>query len=185
MLYIVPTPVGNLEDITLRAIQVLKNADAIIAEDTRKSGILLRHFEISKPLVSFHKFNEHQIVSRLVDRMQQGDTLALVSDAGTPGISDPGFLLVRAAIAADIEVITLPGATAMIPAVVNSGLPCDKFIFEGFMPQKKGRHKLMESLKTESRTMIFYESPHRLLKTLELFKETFGEDRKAAVCREI
>ena len=185
MLYIVPTPVGNLEDITLRAIQVLKNADAIIAEDTRKSGILLRHFEISKPLVSFHKFNEHQIVSRLVDRMQQGDTLALVSDAGTPGISDPGFLLVRAAIAADIEVITLPGATAMIPAVVNSGLPCDKFIFEGFLPQKKGRHKLMESLKIESRTMVFYESPHRLLKTLELFKETFGEERKAAVCREI
>ena len=185
MLYVVPTPVGNLEDITLRAIRILKEVDAVVAEDTRTSGNLLRHFSISKPLVSFHKFNEHKIVSRLVERMLLGESLALVSDAGTPGISDPGFLLVREAIAAEIEVVTLPGATAMIPAVVNSGLPCDKFTFEGFLPQKKGRHKLMESLKNEQRTMVFYESPNRLLKTLELFKEGFGEERRAAVCREI
>ncbi len=185
MLYVVPTPIGNLEDITLRAIRVLKEVDAIVAEDTRTSGILLKHYSISKPLISFHKFNEHRIVTSLIDKMLQGETLALISDAGTPGISDPGFLLVREAISNDIQVVTLPGATAMIPAVVSSGLPCDKFVFEGFLPQKKGRNKLAEMLKSEQRTMIFYESPNRLVKSLELFKEAFGEDRKAAVCREI
>ncbi len=185
MLYVVPTPIGNLEDITLRAIRVLKEVDAIVAEDTRTSGILLKHYSISKPLISFHKFNEHRIVTSLIDKMLQGETLALISDAGTPGISDPGFLLVREAISNDIHVVTLPGATAMIPAVVSSGLPCDKFVFEGFLPQKKGRNKLAEMLKSEQRTMIFYESPNRLVKSLELFKEAFGEDRKAAVCREI
>jgi 16S rRNA (cytidine1402-2'-O)-methyltransferase len=185
MLYVVPTPVGNLEDITLRALRILKEVDAVVAEDTRTSGMLLKHFSISKPLIAFHKFNEHKIVSRLVDRMLQGETLALVSDAGTPGISDPGFLLVRAAISGGVQIITLPGPTALIPAVVNSGLPCDKFVFEGFLPQKKGRNKLMEGLKYEPRTMVFYESPNRLLKSLELFRETFGNERKAAVCREI
>ncbi|MGI6478792.1 MAG: 16S rRNA (cytidine(1402)-2'-O)-methyltransferase [Salinivirgaceae bacterium] len=185
MLYVVPTPIGNLEDITLRAIRILKEVDAVVAEDTRTSGILLKHYSISKPLISFHKFNEHKIVTSLIDKMLQGETLALISDAGTPGISDPGFLLVREAISNDIQVVTLPGATAMIPAVVSSGLPCDKFVFEGFLPQKKGRNKLVEMLKSEQRTMIFYESPNRLVKSLELFKEAFGEDRKAAVCREI
>ena len=185
MLYVVPTPIGNLEDITLRAIRILKEVDAVVAEDTRTSGILLKHYSISKPLISFHKFNEHKIVTSLIDKMLQGETLALISDAGTPGISDPGFLLVREAISNDIKVVTLPGATAMIPAVVSSGLPCDKFVFEGFLPQKKGRNKLVEMLKSEQRTMIFYESPNRLVKSLELFKEAFGEDRKAAVCREI
>jgi 16S rRNA (cytidine1402-2'-O)-methyltransferase len=185
MLYVVPTPVGNLEDITLRALKILKEADAVVAEDTRTSGLLLKHFSISKPLLAFHKFNEHKIVSRLVERMQKGETLALVSDAGTPGISDPGFLLVRAAVEGGVQVITLPGPTALIPAVVNSGLPCDKFVFEGFLPQKKGRNKLMERLKSEDRTMIFYESPNRLLKSLEMFRDAFGEERKAAVCREI
>ncbi|HQA76575.1 MAG TPA: 16S rRNA (cytidine(1402)-2'-O)-methyltransferase [Salinivirgaceae bacterium] len=185
MLYVVPTPIGNLEDITLRAIRTLKEVDAIVAEDTRTSGILLKHYSISKPLISFHKFNEHRMLTSLIDKMLQGETLALISDAGTPGISDPGFLLVREAISNDIQVVTLPGATAMIPAIVSSGLPCDKFVFEGFLPQKKGRNKLAEMLKNEQRTMIFYESPNRLVKTLELFKEVFGEDRKVAVCREI
>ncbi len=185
MLYIVPTPVGNLEDITLRAIRILKEADAVVAEDTRTSGLLLKHLSISKPMIAFHKFNEHKTVERLVDRMLKGETLALVSDAGTPGISDPGFLLVRAAAENGISVVTLPGPTALIPAVVNSGLPCDKFVFEGFLPQKKGRNKLMEKLKTEERTMIFYESPNRLVKSLEMFRETFGEERRAVVCREI
>lgn len=185
MLYVVPTPIGNLEDITLRAIRTLKEVDAVVAEDTRTSGILLKHYSISKPLISFHKFNEHRIVTSLIDKMLQGETLALISDAGTPGISDPGFLLVREAISNDIQVVTLPGATAMIPAVVSSGLPCDKFVFEGFLPQKKGRNKLAKMLKSEQRTMIFYESPNRLVKSLELFKEAFGENRKAAVCREI
>ncbi|HOG19146.1 MAG TPA: 16S rRNA (cytidine(1402)-2'-O)-methyltransferase [Salinivirgaceae bacterium] len=185
MLYVVPTPIGNLEDITLRAIRTLKEVDAVVAEDTRTSGILLKHYSISKPLISFHKFNEHRMLTSLIDKMLQGETLALISDAGTPGISDPGFLLVREAISNDIQVVTLPGATAMIPAVVSSGLPCDKFVFEGFLPQKKGRNKLAEMLKSEQRTMIFYESPNRLVKTLELFKEVFGEHRKAAICREI
>ena len=185
MLYIVPTPIGNLADITLRALQILKDVDAVIAEDTRKSGYLLKHYSISKPLLSFHKFNEHQTVSSLVKRMVSGEVFAFVSDAGTPGISDPGFLLIRKAIANDIKVITLPGSTALIPAIVNSGLPCDRFTFEGFLPQKKGRRKRLESLKTESRSMIFYESPNRLLKTLENFIETFGSERKASVSREI
>lgn len=185
MLYVVPTPIGNLEDITLRAIRTLKEVDAVVAEDTRTSGILLKHYSISKPLISFHKFNEHRMLTSLIDKMLQGETLALISDAGTPGISDPGFLLVREAISNDIQVVTLPGATAMIPAVVSSGLPCDKFVFEGFLPQKKGRNKLAEMLKSEQRTMIFYESPNRLIKSLELFKEAFGENRKAVVCREI
>lgn len=185
MLYIVPTPLGNLEDITIRAIKILGQVDAVVAEDTRKSSILLKHYSISKPLLSFHKFNEHRIVTMLVEQMAKGKTLALISDAGTPGISDPGFLLVREAILMGIDVITLPGPTALIPAVVSSGLPCDKFVFEGFLPQKKGRHKLAETLKDEHRTLIFYESPNRLLRSLELFKEYFGGERKAAVCREI
>ncbi len=185
MLYVVPTPIGNLEDITLRAIRILKESDIVVAEDTRTTGFLLKHHSISKPLLSFHKFNEHRVVVSLVEQMLQGKTIALVSDAGTPGISDPGFLLVREAISNDIQVVTLPGATALIPAVVSSGLPCDKFVFEGFMPQKKGRNKLVEMLKNEQRTMIFYESPNRLVKSLELFKEAFGENRKIAVCREI
>jgi len=185
MLYIVPTPIGNLEDITLRALQILKEVDAVIAEDTRKSGILLKHFSISKPLLSFHKFNEHHIVNSFIKRMLGGEVFALISDAGTPGISDPGFLLIREAIIKGIKVITLPGATALIPAIVNSGLPCDRFVFEGFLPLKKGRQKRLESLKTETRTMIFYESPNRLLKTLENFAQIFGNDRKASVSREI
>lgn len=185
MLYIIPTPIGNLEDITLRALNLLKEVDAVIAEDTRKSGFLLKHFSISKPLLSFHKFNEHQVVSMFIKRMMAGETFALISDAGTPGISDPGFLLIREAIINDIQVITLPGPTALIPAIVNSGLPCDRFAFEGFLPQKKGRQKRLESLKHENRTMIFYESPNRLLKTLENFADIFGKERRAAVCREI
>lgn len=185
MLYVIPTPIGNLDDITLRALKLLKAVDVIIAEDTRKSGHLLKHFSISKPLLSFHKFNEHQVVASFVKRMAAGETFALVSDAGTPGISDPGFLLIRESIANNIQVITLPGATALIPAVVNSGLPCDSFAFEGFLPQKKGRQKRIESLKTERRTMIFYESPNRLLKTLENFACAFGKERKATICREI
>lgn len=157
----------------------------MVAEDTRTSGNLLKHYEISRPMVAFHKFNEHAATSRLVARMVSGETMALVTDAGTPGISDPGFLLVRAAVEAGIEVVTLPGATAMIPAVVSSGLPCDKFVYEGFFPQKKGRQKLLASLAEEPRTMVFYESPNRLAKTLAMFAEVFGCERKAAVCREI
>jgi len=185
MLYIVPTPVGNLEDITIRALQVLKEVDIIIAEDTRTSSFLLKHYSISKPMQSFHKFNEHQTIASLVKRMSVGETFALITDAGTPGISDPGFLIIREAIANNIPIITLPGATALIPAVVNSGLPCDRFIFEGFLPQKKGRLKHLENLKNEKRTMIFYESPYRLNKTLEQFIQTFSSERKASVSREI
>ena len=184
-LYLVPTPVGNLEDITFRALKVLKEADLILAEDTRTSGILLKHFEIKNAMLSYHKFNEHQTVDRVVERLKGGETVAVVSDAGTPGISDPGFLVAREAIKAGVEVITLPGATAFVPALVSSGLPCDKFCFEGFLPQKKGRQTRLNALAEESRTMIFYESPHRIVKTLEQFKEVFGFDRPVSVCREI
>jgi len=184
-LYLVPTPVGNLEDITFRALTVLKEADLILAEDTRTSGILLKHFEIKKPMLSYHKFNEHQTVDRVVERLKGGETVAVVSDAGTPGISDPGFLVAREAIRAGIEVITLPGATAFVPALVSSGLPCDKFCFEGFLPQKKGRQTRLNALQEETRTIIFYESPHRVVKTLEQFMEVFGADRPVSVCREI
>jgi 16S rRNA (cytidine1402-2'-O)-methyltransferase len=184
-LFIVPTPIGNLEDITLRALKVLKEVDLIVAEDTRKTSFLLKHFSITKPLVSFHKFNEHKTVFGIVGRIQSGETIALVSDAGTPSISDPGFLLVRAAIAGEVEVECLPGATALIPAIVNSGLPSDKFCFEGFLPQKKGRQKRLQELTEENRTMVFYESPFRLNKALEQFSEYFGHERRATVSREL
>ena len=185
MLYIVPTPVGNLEDMTLRAIRVLKEADVVLAEDTRTSGVLLKHFDIQNRLMSHHKFNEHGTTAAVVERLKAGQTIALISDAGTPGISDPGFFLAREAIAAGIEVQTLPGATACIPALVSSGLPCDRFCFEGFLPQKKGRQSHLESLSEETRTMVFYESPYRVLKTLQQFADIFGDDRRASVCREI
>ena len=184
-LYIVPTPIGNLKDITLRAIDVLNSVDFILAEDTRKTGILLKHYKIENRLRSFHKFNEHKTLSNIITELREGLSIALVSDAGTPGISDPGFLLVRECIVQDIEVETLPGATAFIPALINSGLPCERFCFEGFLPQKKGRNKKMEALVNEERTMIFYESPHRLIKTLELIKTFLGEDRIVSVSREL
>lgn len=184
-LSLVPTPVGNLKDITLRALEVLKEADLILAEDTRQTKKLLMHFEIDTPMASFHMHNEHKVTQRFVDQMKAGQHIAMVSDAGTPGISDPGFLLVRAAIADDIEVEVLPGATAFVPAIVGSGLPCDKFLFEGFLPHKKGRQKILTSLAEEERTLVFYESPHRLVKSLTLMSQFFGEDRKACVCREI
>lgn len=184
-LYIVPTPIGNLEDITLRAINVLKSVDVVLAEDTRTSGNLMKHLEISKPLLSYHIHNEHQTVARIVDRIQKGETMALVSDAGTPAISDPGFLLVRECIKKGIDVECLPGPTAFVPALVNSGLPCDRFTFEGFLPHKKGRQTRLQNLSTEERTMIFYESPHRLLKALQQFAEFFGADRQVSVSREL
>lgn len=185
ILYIVPTPIGNLDDMTFRSVEVLKNVDLILAEDTRTSGILLKHFDIHKPLQSHHKFNEHQTASLIRDRILAGENVALVSDAGTPGISDPGFLLVRTCVAEGITVQTLPGATALIPALVDSGFPCDKFCFEGFLPQKKGRQSMLQSLATEHRTMIFYESPYRLVKTLGQMAEAFGAERECAVAREI
>ena len=185
-LIIVPTPIGNLQDITLRALDVLKNVNVILAEDTRKTSILLRHFEISgKKLISHHKFNEHKTGSNIVDIIKSGETVALVSDAGTPAISDPGYLLVKICIDNDIEIETLPGATAFVPALVNSGLPNDRFIFEGFLPPKKGRQTKLKLLAEENRTMIFYESPYRLVKTLKQFAEYFGEERKASVSREL
>ncbi|AMQ55193.1 16S rRNA (cytidine(1402)-2'-O)-methyltransferase [Algoriphagus sanaruensis] len=184
-LYLVPTPIGNLKDITLRALDVLKSVDVILAEDTRTSGILLKHLEISKPLQSYHIFNEHKAVEKLIERMKKGEVFALVSDAGTPAISDPGFLLVREVLSAEMEVQCLPGPTAFVPALVNSGLPNDRFVFEGFLPHKKGRKTRLDSLTEESRTMIFYESPHRLLKTLEQLAEVFGPDRQASVSREL
>ncbi len=184
-LYLVPTPVGNLEDITYRALRVLKEADLILAEDTRTSGNLLKHFEIRNAMLSYHKFNEHQTVARVVERLQAGETVAVISDAGTPGISDPGFLVAREAIRAGVEVVALPGATAFVPALVSSGLPCDKFCFEGFLPQKKGRQTRLEVLSTEPRTIIFYESPHRIVRTLTQFVEVFGAERPVSVCREI
>ena len=185
MLYIVPTPVGNLEDITLRALRVLRECDLILAEDTRTTGLLLHHFEISKPMQSYHKFNEHQTVARVVERLRAGETVALVSDAGTPGISDPGFLVAREAVKAGVEVTCLPGATAFVPALVGSGLPCDKFVFEGFLPQKKGRQTRLNFLADEERSIVFYESPHRVLKTLQQLAEVCGEYRPVAVCREL
>ncbi len=185
MLYIVPTPVGNLEDMTLRAIRVLKEADLILAEDTRTTSVLLKHYDIQGRLQSHHKFNEHQTVELVKERIQAGLTVALVSDAGTPGISDPGFLLARTCAEAGIPVQTLPGATACIPAVVSSGLPCDRFCFEGFLPQKKGRQTRLRQLAEETRTMIFYESPYRLVKTLQQLAEFFGPDRPCSVAREI
>lgn len=184
-LYIVPTPVGNLEDMTLRAIRVLKEADLILAEDTRTSSVLLHKYDIHGKLQSHHKFNEHQTVDLVKERILAGLDVALVSDAGTPGISDPGFLLARTCAAEGITVETLPGPTACIPAIVSSGLPCDRFCFEGFLPVKKGRQTLLKELASEPRTMVFYESPYRLVKTLEQFAETFGPERECSVAREI
>ena len=185
MLYIVPTPVGNLQDMTFRAIETLKSMDLILAEDTRTSGILLQHFDIHTPLKSHHKFNEHETSADIVERLKAGANIALISDAGTPAISDPGFFLTRAAAEAGVEIQCLPGATAFVPALVDSGLPNNHFYFEGFLPQKKGRQTKLESLKDEDRTMIFYESPYRLVKTLQQFAETYGGDRQVSVCREI
>ena len=186
ILYIVPTPVGNLEDMSFRAVKVLKEADLILAEDTRTTAVLLQHFEIrGKQLLSHHKFNEHQTVQMVRDRILAGASVALVSDAGTPGISDPGFLLARTCAEQGIEVQTLPGATACIPAIVSSGLPCDRFCFEGFLPVKKGRQTLLTQLAQEPRTMVFYESPRRLVGTLEQFVEAFGAERPCSVAREI
>ena len=184
-LYIVPTPIGNLEDITLRAIRILKEVDFILAEDTRTSSVLLKHLGIEKPLRSHHKFNEHATVQAVADAIDAGKDVALVSDAGTPGISDPGFLLVRTCVERGIDVVTLPGATAFVPALVQSGFPCDRFCFEGFLPQKKGRKKRIDALAEETRTMIFYESPFRVVKCLEQLAEVLGEEREVAVSREI
>ena len=184
-MYIVPTPVGNMEDMTLRAIRVLKEADMILAEDTRTSGILLKHFGIKNRLMSHHKYNEHGTAATVVDWLKAGQTIALISDAGTPGISDPGFFLAREAAQAGVTVQTLPGATACVPALVSSGLPCDRFCFEGFLPQKKGRNTRLRELEEETRTMVFYESPYRLLKTLTQFAEVFGTERQVSVAREI
>ena len=185
ILYIVPTPVGNMEDMTFRAVRILKEVDLVLAEDTRTSGILLKHYEIKNALMSHHKFNEHGTSASIVTRLLAGENVALISDAGTPGISDPGFYLVREAVRAGVEVQCLPGATAFVPALVSSGLPCDRFAFEGFLPQKKGRQTKLQSLKDEERTMIFYESPYRLVKTLQQFAEVYGGDRQVSVCREI
>jgi len=184
-LFLVPTPIGNLEDMTLRGIRILKEVDVILAEDTRTSSKLLDHFEIKNKLISHHKFNEHKTVEMIARQIEDGKNVALISDAGTPGISDPGFLLVRTCLEREIEVECLPGATALIPALVNSGFPTDRFTFEGFLPQKKGRQKKIKELITEPRTMIFYESPYRLVKSLEQFAEFFGSDRKASVSREL
>lgn len=184
-LYLVPTPIGNLQDITLRAIDVLREVDLVLAEDTRTTGKLLKHLEIKKPLQSYHIFNEHKTVEKLVGRLKEGTQIALVSDAGTPGISDPGFLLIKAVVDAGLTVNCLPGPTAFVPALVNSGLPMDRFTFEGFLPHKKGRKTRLESLRGETRTMIFYESPYRLLKTLEQLSAVLGDDRAACVSREL
>jgi 16S rRNA (cytidine1402-2'-O)-methyltransferase len=185
MLYIIPTPIGNLADITFRAIEVMKGADVILCEDTRTSSVLLQHYGISKPLSPYHQHNEHKIVQHLVDQLMEGKTMALLTDAGTPGISDPAFLLVRECVKNDIKVECLPGATAFVPALVNSGLPLNRFVFEGFPPLKKGRHTLFTQLATEPRTMVFYESPMRLVKTLEEMARYFGEDRPCSVSREL
>ncbi len=184
-LYIVPTPIGNLEDITLRAIRILKEANAILAEDTRKTRVLLDKYDIHTPLIAYHQHNEHSVTDKLTERIAGGETLAIVTDAGTPGISDPGFLLVRECIAKGIAVECLPGATAFVPALVNSGLPFNTFCFEGFLPHKKGRNKILEALRDEKRTLVFYESPYRLLKPLEQFIVFFGAGRKASVSREL
>jgi len=184
-LILVPTPIGNLEDTTLRAIRILKEADVVLAEDTRVTGMLLKHLQIQKPLQSYHAFNEHQTVTRLIERLRKGERMALVTDAGTPGISDPGFLLVRACLQSGVAVECLPGPTAFVPALVKSGLPTERFVFEGFLPQKKGRQTRLTQLAEEERTIIFYESPHRVLKTLEQFIEYFGADRPASLSREL
>ena len=184
-LYIVPTPIGNLEDFTFRAINVLKDVDLILCEDTRRSKKLLIHYDIETPLRSHHKFNEHKEIGKVVNKILSGEKIALISDAGTPGISDPGFLAVRTCLENNIEVECLPGATALIPALVNSGIPFDKFIFEGFLPVKKGRKTKLEKLSEEERTMVFYESPHKLLKTLKDFSNSFGQERKVAISREL
>ncbi|HLU84044.1 MAG TPA: 16S rRNA (cytidine(1402)-2'-O)-methyltransferase [Vicingaceae bacterium] len=184
-LYLVPTPIGNLQDFTYRAVEVLNTVDLILAEDTRTSSKLLKHYNIGKPLTAFHQHNEHKSLDKIIDKLNSGSTIALVSDAGTPGISDPGFLLVRACVENNIDVECLPGATAFVPALVSSGFPCDKFVFEGFLPHKKGRQTRLKLLQEENRTIVFYESPHRLLKTLQQFKEYFGDERKIAVCREL
>lgn len=185
MLTLVPTPIGNLEDITLRALRLLKECDAILAEDTRTSGKLLKHYEIDNHLIAFHAHNEHKTLDRILDRLNAGDNLCLISDAGTPGISDPGFLLVRECIKQGVEVQTLPGATAFVPALVNSGLPCDRFVFEGFLPHKKGRQTRIQNLVGETKTMVFYESPYRLVKFLNQLGEALGNDRQACVTREV
>jgi len=184
-LYIIPTPIGNLEDITLRALRILKEVDVILAEDTRTSSKLLKHYEISKKLVAHHQHNEHKSLERVIETIKAGETMALISDAGTPAISDPGFLLVRECIKHDVEIECLPGATAFVPALVNSGFPCDKFVFEGFLPHKKGRQTRLKILAIETRTVIFYESTHRLLKTLNQLSEFFGEERQVSVSREL
>ena len=184
-LYIVPTPIGNLEDFTFRAINVLKDVDLILCEDTRRSKKLLIHYDIETPLRSHHKFNEHKEIGKVVNKILSGEKIALISDAGTPGISDPGFLAVRTCLENNIEVECLPGATALIPALVNSGIPFDKFVFEGFLPVKKGRKTKLEKLGVEERTMVFYESPHKLLKTLKDFSNSFGQERKVAISREL
>lgn len=185
-LYLVPTPIGNLEDITLRALRILKEeVSVILAEDTRKTAILLRHYSINKPMTAFHQHNEHRVTDRFVQQLQQGENMALVTDAGTPGISDPGFMLVRACLTSGVEVECLPGATAFVPALVNSGLPSDRFLFEGFLPHKKGRQTKIRLLASESRTIILYESPHRLVKTLQQLAEVMGPERRASVSREL
>ena len=184
-LYIVPTPIGNLEDITLRSINVLIDSDLVLCEDTRRSKILMSHYKINTQLKSFHKFNEHKEVDSIVDQIKQGKKISLISDAGTPGISDPGFLIVRTCIESEIEIECLPGATAFVPALINSGIPSDKFVFEGFLPVKKGRKTRLEMLSNEKRTMIFYESPHKILKTLNDFKLNFGLERKISISREL
>ena len=184
-LYLVPTPIGNLDDMTFRAVKVLKDVSLILCEDTRVSGKLMKHFEITAPLKSFHQHNEHKLVEEMTRQMKLGQSFALISDAGSPGISDPGFLLVRECISQGVEIESLPGATALIPALVNSGLPSDRFVFEGFLPQKKGRNKRMEALLEETKTMVFYESPYRVVKTFKLFKEFFGGERRASFSREI
>lgn len=184
-LYLVPTPIGNLEDITLRALNILKSVDVILAEDTRTSGKLLKHYEISKPLQSYHIFNEHKTVEKLIQRFRNGEVMALISDAGTPSISDPGFLLVRACLKEDIKIECLPGATAFVPALVKSGLPSDRFVFEGFLPHKKGRKTKLDLLAHEERTIILYESPHRLVKTIDQLIEVMGGDRQGSVSREL
>jgi 16S rRNA (cytidine1402-2'-O)-methyltransferase len=184
-LYLIATPIGNLGDITFRAVEILKSVDLILAEDTRTSGVLLKHYGISKPLQSFHNFNEHKIVGSLVERLKKGEQMALISDAGTPGISDPGFLIARACVQAGLKIECPPGATALIPALVKSGLPSDRFVFEGFLPLKKGRQTALQHLASEERTMIFYESPYRLPKTLQQFIEHFGRERQASVSREL
>ena len=184
-LYLVPTPIGNLEDITLRALKVLEQADVVLAEDTRTSGVLCKHFNISTPLQAYHKDNEHKVVQNIIYQIQSGKKMALISDAGTPGISDPGFLLVRSCLENNIEVECLPGATAFVPALVNSGFPCDKFVFEGFLPHQKGRQKRLLALANEHRTIIFYESPYRILKLLKELSEHFGAERSVSISREL